>query len=104
MGCAGVEPTTTEITILDARKTADVVINVSFGEPTMAVDTHLFRVASGLLIRRSEVVAVAVRPSEHRPEKVRMPKCVEVRVPSWAPTPIFPAARRAGSSPAPGLM
>ena len=28
------------------RKTANVVLNVAFGEPTMAVDTHLFRVAN----------------------------------------------------------
>jgi endonuclease-3 len=27
------------------RKTANVVLNVAFGEPTMAVDTHVFRVA-----------------------------------------------------------
>ena len=27
------------------RKTANVVLNVIFGEPTMAVDTHVFRVA-----------------------------------------------------------
>ena len=28
------------------RKTANVVLNVAFGEPTIAVDTHLFRVAN----------------------------------------------------------
>jgi endonuclease-3 len=28
------------------RKTANVVLNVAFGEPTMAVDTHIFRVAN----------------------------------------------------------
>ena len=28
------------------RKTANVILNVAFGEPTMAVDTHLFRVAN----------------------------------------------------------
>ncbi|MBS0198843.1 MAG: endonuclease III [Proteobacteria bacterium] len=28
------------------RKTANVVMNVVFGEPTMAVDTHIFRVAN----------------------------------------------------------
>ena len=27
------------------RKTANVVLNVAFGEPTLAVDTHVFRVA-----------------------------------------------------------
>ena len=28
------------------RKTANVVLNMAFGEPTMAVDTHVFRVAN----------------------------------------------------------
>ena len=28
------------------RKTANVVLNIAFGEPTMAVDTHIFRVAN----------------------------------------------------------
>jgi endonuclease-3 len=28
------------------RKTANVVLNVAFGEPTIAVDTHIFRVCN----------------------------------------------------------
>ena len=28
------------------RKTANVVLNVAFGQPTIAVDTHIFRVAN----------------------------------------------------------
>ena len=28
------------------RKTANVILNTAFGEPTMAVDTHIFRVAN----------------------------------------------------------
>lgn len=28
------------------RKTANVVLNTAFGEPVMAVDTHIFRVAN----------------------------------------------------------
>jgi endonuclease-3 len=28
------------------RKTANVVLNIAFGEPTIAVDTHLFRIAN----------------------------------------------------------
>jgi endonuclease-3 len=28
------------------RKTANVVLNVAFGQPTIAVDTHVFRVAN----------------------------------------------------------
>ena len=37
------------------RKTANVVLNVAFGEPTIAVDTHVFRVAnrSGLAAGRT---------------------------------------------------
>lgn len=30
------------------RKTANVVLNMAFGEPTMAVDTHIFRLANRL--------------------------------------------------------
>ena len=46
---AGVVPRTREA--LQAlpgvgRKTANVVLNVAFGEPTMAVDTHLFRLGN----------------------------------------------------------
>jgi endonuclease III len=32
------------------RKTANVVLNIAFGEPTLAVDTHVFRVANRLRI------------------------------------------------------
>ena len=28
------------------RKTANVVLNVAFGQPTIAVDTHIFRVSN----------------------------------------------------------
>jgi endonuclease-3 len=37
------------------RKTANVVLNVAFGEPTMAVDTHIFRVGNrtGLVIGKT---------------------------------------------------
>ena len=36
------------------RKTANVVLNVAFGQPTIAVDTHIFRVANrtGLATRK----------------------------------------------------
>jgi len=30
------------------RKTANVILNTAFGEPTIAVDTHIFRVANRL--------------------------------------------------------
>lgn len=32
------------------RKTANVVLNVAFGQPTMAVDTHIFRIANRILL------------------------------------------------------
>ena len=37
------------------RKTANVVLNTAFGEPTIAVDTHIFRVANrtGLAVGRT---------------------------------------------------
>jgi endonuclease-3 len=34
------------------RKTANVVLNIAFGEPTMAVDTHLFRLANRIPLAR----------------------------------------------------
>ena len=41
------------------RKTANVVLNVAFGEPTMAVDTHIFRISNRLgLAPGKDVVAV----------------------------------------------
>ena len=35
------------------RKTANVVLNVAYGEPTMAVDTHIFRVTTAPAWRRA---------------------------------------------------
>src|SRR4030067_840500 len=37
------------------RKTANVILNTAFGQPTMAVDTHIFRVANrtGLAPRKT---------------------------------------------------
>jgi endonuclease III len=41
------------------RKTANVVLNVAFGEPTMAVDTHIFRISNRMgLAPGKDVVAV----------------------------------------------
>lgn len=41
------------------RKTANVVLNTAFGEPTMAVDTHIFRLANRLnLAPGKDVLAV----------------------------------------------
>jgi endonuclease-3 len=52
------------------RKTANVVLNTAFGEPTMAVDTHIFRVANrtglapGKTVRVVEDKLVKVIPGE----------------------------------------
>jgi len=52
------------------RKTANVVLNTAFGQPTMAVDTHIFRVsnrtglAPGKDVRAVEDKLVKVIPAE----------------------------------------
>lgn len=38
------------------RKTANVILNTAFGEPTIAVDTHIFRVANRTGIARGKAV------------------------------------------------
>ena len=52
------------------RKTANVVLNTAFGEPTMAVDTHIFRVANltglapGKTVRQVEDKLLKAVPKE----------------------------------------
>jgi endonuclease-3 len=54
------------------RKTANVVLNTAFGEPTIAVDTHIFRVANrtglapGKDVRTVEDKLVKVIPAEFK--------------------------------------
>jgi endonuclease-3 len=54
------------------RKTANVVLNVAFGEPTIAVDTHIFRVGNrtGLAVGKTplevEMKLLAVVPERYR--------------------------------------
>jgi endonuclease-3 len=36
------------------RKTANVVLNVAFGEPTLAVDTHIFRVSNRIGLAKAK--------------------------------------------------
>lgn len=43
------------------RKTANVVLNVAFGEPTLAVDTHVFRVANRTGLARGRTPAEVER-------------------------------------------
>ncbi len=78
------------------RKTANVMLNTAFGEPTMAVDTHIFRVsnrtglAPGKDVRAVEDKLVKVIPSEFKMDahhwlilhgryvcKARKPECAQ---------------------------
>ena len=76
------------------RKTANVVLNTAFGEPTIAVDTHIFRVANrtglapGATVRAVEDKLVKLVPPRYRQDahhwlilhgryvcKARVPDC-----------------------------
>lgn len=46
------------------RKTANVVLNIIFGHPTIAVDTHVFRVSNRLGIAKGETVEIIERKLE----------------------------------------
>lgn len=54
------------------RKTANVILNTAFGHPTMAVDTHIFRVANrtgiapGSNVREVEDNLLAAVPDEYK--------------------------------------
>ena len=54
------------------RKTANVVLNIAFGEPTIAVDTHIFRVGNrtGLAVGKTpldvEMKLIQVVPERYR--------------------------------------
>jgi endonuclease-3 len=52
------------------RKTANVVLNIAFGQPTMAVDTHIFRIGNRTgLARGKDPLAVELKLLEVIPEK-----------------------------------
>jgi len=54
------------------RKTANVILNTAFGEPTIAVDTHIFRVANRTGIARgTNVLAVELKLHKAVPEEFR---------------------------------
>ncbi|TAM07478.1 MAG: endonuclease III [Paraburkholderia sp.] len=76
------------------RKTANVVLNIAFGQPTIAVDTHIFRVANrtglapGKDVRAVETALEKFTPPEFRQDahhwlilhgryvcKARRPEC-----------------------------
>lgn len=55
------------------RKTANVVLNVAFGEPTIAVDTHIFRVSNRTgLAPGKDVVEVEKKLEKVVPDEYRM--------------------------------
>ncbi|MFO1408889.1 MAG: endonuclease III [Steroidobacteraceae bacterium] len=87
------------------RKTANVVLNVAFGQPTIAVDTHIFRVANrtglapGRTPRAVEAGLEAATPREFLPHahhwlillgrytcKARRPLCPRCPVLRWCAT------------------
>jgi endonuclease-3 len=54
------------------RKTANVVLNTAFGEPTIAVDTHIFRVANRTGLGRGKTpLAVELKLLKSVPETYR---------------------------------
>jgi endonuclease-3 len=96
------------------RKTANVVLNVAFGEPTMAVDTHIFRVANRTgLAPGKDVLAVEQALLQRVPAayqrdahhwlilhgryvcQARAPRCAACSVQRWCDT------GAAGDAPAP---
>ena len=55
------------------RKTANVVLNIAFGQPTMAVDTHIFRIGNRTgLAPGKDPLAVELKLLEVIPEKYMM--------------------------------
>lgn len=54
------------------RKTANVILNTAFGEPTIAVDTHIFRVSNRTrLATGKNVVEVEQKLMRHVPQEFR---------------------------------
>jgi endonuclease-3 len=100
------------------RKTANVVLNTAFGEPTIAVDTHIFRVANrtglatGRTPRAVEEGLLATTPRRFRKDahhwlilhgryvcKARQPDCGACVIARWCEYPDKsgpPKARRPG--------
>jgi len=55
------------------RKTANVVLNIAFGQPTIAVDTNLFRVANRTgLAKGKDVLAVETRLNKFVPDAYKL--------------------------------
>lgn len=55
------------------RKTANVILNTAFGQPTIAVDTHIFRVANRTRLAPDKTVLEVERKLErHTPRAYRL--------------------------------
>jgi len=55
------------------RKTANVVLNIAFGQPTMAVDTHIFRISNRMgMAPGKDVLAVEEKLQKVVPDQFRM--------------------------------
>ena len=55
------------------RRTANVVMNIAFGEPTIAVDTHIFRISNRTgLAPGKNVLDVELKLEKVTPEKYRL--------------------------------
>lgn len=87
------------------RKTANVVLNIAFGHPTIAVDTHVFRVSNRTGLAKGDTVEVVeqklekVIPPEFKRHahhwlilhgryvcKARNPKCAECMIADLCPS------------------
>jgi len=84
------------------RKTANVILNTAFGQPTIAVDTHIFRVANrtglaaGKTVREVEEQLLTTVPEEYQKNAhhwlilhgrytcvARQPKCSDCAIADW---------------------
>ena len=55
------------------RKTANVILNTAFGQPVMAVDTHIFRVSNRTGIATGKnVLEVEAKLDKHVPKKYKL--------------------------------
>jgi endonuclease-3 len=95
------------------RKTANVVLNVAFGEPTIAVDTHIFRVANRLGLapgrapleveqRLLEVVPERFRQHAHHWLILHGRYVCTARVPGCPECRLFDLCEYRDKTPAPG--
>jgi endonuclease III len=105
------------------RKTANVVLNTAFGQPTIAVDTHIFRVANRTHLAPGDTVDdVEARLEKFTPDefkkdahhwlilhgryvcKARTPECWRCPIAAWCeyrpktPAPAVPARLLPGPS------